>query len=309
MARRSFPTTLIRRSPEEFAKVGGLQICWDSFGNIEDPAIFLIMGMGSQMIGWDDEFCEQLAARGFRVIRYDNRDVGRSSQLDHAGLPDVTWAMTRAWLRLPVSAPYLLDDMAGDLLGLMDALKIRRAHVVGTSMGGTIAQAFAIRYPQRVLTMTSIMATTGDPDLPRPDTSVVMAVTRPTPTRLDAYVEQYVENWKKLRVGRFPEEVARDRARAQRNFARGIYPAGSARHLVAILASGSRRRALRNVTAPTLVIHGQLDPLVPLAAGIDTAENIPGAQLLVLDEMGHSMPMPLWTDIINGIAGVAARGS
>jgi pimeloyl-ACP methyl ester carboxylesterase len=296
-----------RRTSEDFVAANGLTICWDSFGRPTDPPLILIMGMGAQMIAWDDEFCEQLAARGFRVIRFDNRDAGRSSWLGHAGVPDVMGAMTRAYFRLPVSAPYVLGDMATDLHGLMEALGIRAAHLVGASMGATIAQTFAIRWPERVLSMTSIMSTTGDPDLPKPDTAVVAAVMRPQPGTLEQYVEQYVDTWRVLRVGRFVEEEARDRQRAARNHARGLNPQGSARHLVAILASGSRRKALRTVSAPTLVIHGDLDPLVPLAAGVDTARSIPGAELMVLEGMGHALSMPLWPQMIDGIAHVAAR--
>jgi len=269
--------------------------------------MILIMGMGSQMIGWDDEFCLQLAGKGFYVIRFDNRDVGRSSRLHHLGVPDVRRAMTRAWLGLPVDAPYKLQDMTGDLFGLMDALNIQKAHIVGASMGGGIAQYAAIYRPDRVLSMTSIMSTTGDPDLPRPDSSAVAAVGRPAPSTLEDYVDYYVSNWKKLRVDRFPEEVERDRKRAIHNFERGLSPEGGGRHLMAILASGSRRNALRNVTVPTLVIHGDIDPLVPLAAGVDTAKCILEAQLLVLEGMGHSMPERLWPTMIKAIAGLASR--
>lgn len=300
-------TVRVDRTPERIVRVGGIDICWDSFGDHGDAPLVLIPGMGTQMIGWDDEFCERLAARGFCVIRFDNRDVGRSSWLDGAGTPDVTTAMMRAWWRLPVSAPYLLDDMASDVTGLMDALGIPRAHLVGASMGATIAQCLAIRCPERVLSMTSIMSTTGDPDLPKPKTSAVTAVMRPIPRTLEGYVDQYVDTWKVLRAGRFPEEETRDRARAVRNHARGLNPAGSARHLVAILASGSRRQALRTVSAPTLVIHGDVDPLVPLAAGVDTAKSISTAELLVIEGMGHAMPMPLWPQMIDGIVRVAAR--
>lgn len=303
----SSQTVRIRHTLEDFAEVNGLSICWDSFGKAKDPAVILIAGMGTQMIGWDDEFCARLAARGFRVIRFDNRDVGRSSRLDHVGLPDVNRAMTRAWLNLPVSAPYLLNDMATDVVGLMDGLGIRKAHVVGASMGGTIAQAMAIRHPERMLSMTSIMSTTGDPDLPRPVTSVVQAVMRPMPQNLEGYVEQYADTYRKLRVGRFSEEEPRDLDRAVRNHSRGLSPGGSARHMVAILASGSRRRALRSVFVPTLIIHGEIDPLVPLAAGIDTAKSIPGAELMVLENMGHSMPRRLWPRMIDGIASIATK--
>jgi pimeloyl-ACP methyl ester carboxylesterase len=298
-----------RRTPEDFVPANGLTICWDSFGDPAAPPLFLIMGMGAQMTAWDDLFCEQLAARGFRVIRFDNRDTGRSTWLHHAGTPDVMRAMTRAWWRMPVSAPYLLGDMAADLAGLMDALGIAAAHLVGASMGATIAQTFAIHHPERVLSLTSIMSTTGDPDLPKPSPSVVAAVMRPQPATLEGYVEQYVGTWRVLRVGRFADEEVRDRERAVRNFARGLNPQGSARHLVAILASGSRRRALRQVKAPTLVIHGDIDPLVPLAAGVDTARSVPGAELMVLEGMGHALAMPLWPRMIDGITRVAARAA
>ena len=272
----------VTRTPESLIEANGISLCWDSFGEPSAPALILIMGMGAQMVGWDDEFCAQLALRGFRVIRFDSRDVGKSTWFHDAGVPDVTNAMMRAWWRWPVSAPYLLDDMARDVVGLMDALGIERAHVVGASMGATVAQAMAILHPERMLSMTSIMSTTGDPDLPKARTDAVNAVMRPMPTSLDAYVERYVDTYRVLRLGRYPEEEERDRARAVRNHARGVNPAGGARHLVAILASGSRKQALRGVEVPTVVIHGDLDPLVPLAAGLQTAECIPGARMVVV---------------------------
>ncbi len=299
----------VRRTPEAIVSTNGVTICWDSFGNPEDPAVMLIMGMGSQMTGWDDAFCAQIAALGFHVIRFDNRDVGKSSWLHRAGVPNVTTAMTRAWLRLPVTAPYLLQDMAEDVIGLMDALGIARAHMVGASMGATIAQTLAILRPERMLSMTSIMSTTNDPDLPKPSTAAVSAVFRPQPSRLEAYVEQYVDTYDVLRAHRFPEEKARDRARAARNHARGLNPAGSARHLVAILASGSRRKALRAVKVPTLVIHGDIDPLVPFEAGMDTAKSIPGAELMTIEGMGHAMPLAVWPQLIEGIVHVAGRAA
>jgi pimeloyl-ACP methyl ester carboxylesterase len=297
----------IRCTPQNFISSNGVTLCWDSFGDPDHPPLILIAGMASQMIAWDDEFCEQLAARRFHVIRFDNRDVGQSTWLDSAGMPDTLRAMTRAWLRQPVEAPYRLEDMASDVTGLMDALGIRQAHVVGASMGATIAQTMAIRHPERMLSMTSIMSTTGDPDLPRANSAALAAVMRPMPLTLERYVEQYVDTWKTLRVGRFPEEEARDRTRAVRNHGRGLNPSGAARHLVAILASGTRKEALRAVSVPTAVIHGALDPLVPLAAGRQTAETIPGAELFVLKEMGHAMPLPLWPEIIERIVSATRR--
>jgi pimeloyl-ACP methyl ester carboxylesterase len=294
-------------TPEDFISANNITLCWDSFGKPADPAVILIAGMGSQMIAWDDEFCVRLAVRGFRVIRFDNRDVGKSTWLKSAGTPDMMAAMTRAWLKQPVDAPYVLADMAADVTGLMDGLGIAAAHVVGASMGATIAQTLAIRNPERMLSMTSIMSTTGDPALPSPSPGAVAAVMRPLPRSLESYVEQYVDTWRTLRAGRFPEEETRDRARAVRNHRRGLNPAGGARHLAAILASGSRRQALRTLSLPTVVIHGALDPLVPLAAGLQTAESIPGAELIVLEDMGHALSMPLWPQIIDGIVAVSAR--
>ncbi|WP_280155374.1 alpha/beta hydrolase [Piscinibacter sp. XHJ-5] len=298
-------TQEIPRTPEAFASANGLRLCYQTFGDPAHPPMVLIMGMGAQMVGWDEDFCEMLAGRGFWVIRFDNRDAGRSTNFHHAGMPDVASALTRAWMRLPVTAPYLLDDMALDVAGLMDALHIEEAHLVGASMGGGIAQALAIRRPQRVLSLTSIMSTTGDPALPSPQPSAMAAVFKPPPNDVRGYVAQYVQTWKVLRAGEFPEEEARDRARAARNHERGLNPGGAARQLVAILASGSRRQALRRVVAPTMVIHGDADPLVPLAAGEDTARHIPGADLLVLEGMGHAMPMRFWPRIVEGIVQVA----
>ena len=300
-------TAAVRRTPEAHVTANGVSICNQCFGKRSDPAVLLIMGMGAQMIGWDDEFCQEIAGRGFYVIRFDNRDTGRSTRLDHAGVPDVFAAMTQAWLRVPVRAPYLLNDMALDAVGLLDALEIGSGHVVGASMGGAIGQEMALYHPRRVRSLTSIMSTTGDPDLPHAKPWALAELFRPTPLERDAYIERYVRQWRMLRGGAFPGEEMRDRDRAARNHERGLSPAGSARQLAAILASGSRRRALRHVKTPTLVIHGDADPLVPLAAGRDTAASIPGAELMVLEGMGHALPMPLWPRIVDGIVGIAAR--
>ncbi|MBH1965579.1 MAG: alpha/beta hydrolase [Comamonadaceae bacterium] len=299
----------VAHSAEDFVEANGIQLCWDSFGDSTHPALILIMGMGAQMVGWDDEFCTQLALRGFRVIRFDNRDVGRSTWLHDAGIPDVTRAMMRAWMRWPVTAPYVLADMARDVIGLMDALGIERAHIVGASMGGTIAQVMSIQHPERMLSMTSIMSTTGDPDLPKPHPTATTAVMRPMPSKLEDYVERYVDTYRVLRLGQFPEEEERDRIRAARNHGRGVNSAGGARHLVAILASGSRKNALKEVGVPTLVIHGNLDPLVPLAAGLETAQCIPDAEMMIVEGMGHTLPKALWPQLTARIAGVAERAA
>ena len=297
----------VRRTPEAFVDANGLRICYQAFGDPSHPPLVLITGMGAQMLLWDDGFCELLAAQRFWVVRFDHRDVGKSTHLQGAGMPDVATALTLAWWRRPVPSAYLLHDMALDVTGLLDSLGIARAHVVGASMGGTIGQTLAIHHAKRVLSLTSIMATTGHPGLPQPQSSVLATVFKPTPQTLEAYIAHYITLWRMLRVDALPEEEELDRLRAVRNFERGLNPAGTARHLTAILASGSRREALRDVSVPTLVIHGDVDPLVPLAGGIDTAESIPGAKLIVLERMGHALPLRLWPRIVEEIARHASQ--
>lgn len=293
----------VERTPEVFAKANGIELCWDSFGNAADPSLLLIMGLASQMIAWDEEFCARLARRGYRVLRFDNRDVGRSTRFTEAGIPDVGAAMMAALRGESVPAvPYTLEDMADDAVGLLDTLGIDRAHVVGASMGGAIAQTMAIRNPARLRTLTSIMATTGAPDLPPPTPEAMAVLFKPVPADLAAYVESYAQTWKVLRAGSFPEDEALDAARAQRLYARGLNPAGVSRQLAAIFASGSRREALRAVQVPTLVIHGEADPLVPLACGVDTANAVPGARIETIPGMGHAFPRSVWPRVIDAIA-------
>ena len=291
-----------QRTAPAFAKANGIDLCYDTFGDSQAPPLLLIMGLAAQMIAWDDEFCAQLAARGYRVIRFDNRDIGLSTRFDAAGVPNVSAAFMAAAQGKPIEAPYLLRDMAGDAIGLMDALGIAAAHVVGASMGGAIGQTLAILHPTRVLTLTSIMATSGAPGLPPPTPAAVAMLLKPTPTDQAGYFESYVQTWNVLRAGHFPLDEARDLTRAGQNFARGLNPAGVARQLTAILASGSRKQALSAVKVPTLVIHGDVDPLVPLACGLDTHQSVPGAKLLVIKGMGHALPILMWPQIIDAIS-------
>lgn len=290
------------RTEPALAKANGIELCWDSFGDAQAPPLLLIMGLAAQMIAWDDEFCSQLAGRGYHVIRFDNRDIGLSTRFDAAGLPDVAAAFMAAMQGQSVKAPYLLRDMADDAVGLLDALGIARAHVVGASMGGAIGQTLAIHHASRLRSLTSIMATTGAPGLPPPTPQALQMLFKPTPLDQAGYFESYVQTWKVLRAGSFPLDEARDLARAGQNFARGLNPAGVARQLAAILASGSRKQALAGVTVPTLVLHGDADPLVPLACGIDTAESVPGAKLQIIAGMGHALPISMWPQIIDAIA-------
>jgi pimeloyl-ACP methyl ester carboxylesterase len=292
----------VPRTREAFARSNGIELCYDTFGDAAAPPLLLIMGLAAQMIAWDDEFCTALARRGLRVIRFDNRDIGRSTHFAHAGVPDVGAALMAVMQGKPATAPYLLSDMAADAVGLLDTLQIDRAHVVGASMGGAIAQTLAIEHPARLHTLTSIMATTGAPGLPPPTPEAVAVLLKPTPSDQAGYFESYVQTWKVLRAGSFPLDEARDLTRAGQNFARGLNPPGVARQLAAVLASGSRRDALTAVKLPTLVIHGDADPLVPVACGVDTANAVPAAKLLLIKGMGHALPISMWPQIIDAIS-------
>ena len=288
-------------------KANGIDIEYEEFGDRRGRPLLLIMGLGAQMILWREDFCKQLAQRGHRVIRFDNRDVGKSSTLDHLGLPNVMAAVTATLLRQPVSAPYLLRDMAADAAALLDVLGIKRAHVVGASMGGMIAQALAIEHPQRVLTLTSIMSTTGNPNLPPAKPAALSALLMPPPTDRQQSIERAVTVFRTIGSPGFPFDEAEIRELAARSYDRGFNPDGVARQFVAIVASGSRTDALKAVKVPALVIHGKDDPLVPVEGAYDTAAAISGAQLLVIDGMGHDLPRPAWPRVIDAISTLTAR--
>jgi pimeloyl-ACP methyl ester carboxylesterase len=290
------------------ARANGMEIEYESFGDPEDAPLLLVMGLGAQMILWHEEFCDALADRGFHVVRFDNRDVGLSTKLDHAGLPDLMGALAAAGQGQPVEAPYRLRDMADDAAGLLDALDLESAHVVGASMGGMIAQTLAIEHPGRVRTLTSIMSTTGDPSLPQAKPEAMAVLLTPAPTERAAAIEHGVRLWRTIGSPGFPFDENEVRALAARAFDRGPSPAGVARQLVAIVASGSRRDALAAVRAPTLVIHGAADPLIPVEAGRATAAAVPGAELVEIDGMGHDLPRLLWPTFIDAIAKHAAQG-
>jgi pimeloyl-ACP methyl ester carboxylesterase len=287
--------------PPQIARANGIDICYEIFGDAAAEPMLLIMGLGAQMIHWDDDFCRQLADRGFRVIRFDNRDIGKSGKLTGGKRLGAVELLKMRFLKIPVAAPYKLIDMAKDTIGLMDALGIKSAHLVGASMGGMIAQEIAISFPQRVRSLTSIMSTTGNPKVPSPTREATAVLMAPPPASKEEFLERFAHTWKVLRVGSFPEDEALDRGRAERVFARGLNPAGVGRQLRAILASGSRKERLASVMAPTLVIHGTVDPLVRPEGGKDTAASIPGAKLLMIEGMGHALPIPIWPQIIDAI--------
>jgi len=235
------------------------------------------------------------------VIRFDNRDIGKSSKMTGGKRLGPVELLKLRFLKIPIAAPYKLHDMAEDVVGLMDVLGIQSAHLVGASMGGMIAQEIAISFPQRVRSLTSIMSTTGNPKVPPPTREAAAMLMAPPPATKEEYFERFAQTWKVLRAGSFPQDEALDRARAERTFERGLNPAGVGRQLRAILASGNRKKRLGSVTAPTLVIHGTIDPLVRPEAGKDTAASIPGAKLLMIEGMGHALPIPMWPQIIDAI--------
>ncbi|MEW6642377.1 MAG: alpha/beta hydrolase [Pseudomonadota bacterium] len=296
-------------SREQFIKANGIELCCESFGAADAEPLILIMGLAAQMTHWDDEFCQQLADRGFRVIRFDNRDIGRSTKMSASPPAGIQAVLQAQFAGRPIPAPYTLSDMAEDTIGLMDAFGIRSAHVVGASMGGAIAQELAINHPDRICSLTSIMATSGDPSLPPPTPEAMAVLMAPPPKTRDDYIAAFARNWKVLRGPNFPEDEAKDRQRAERTYGRGLNPPGIARQLHAIIASGSRKPRLGSVTVPTLVIHGAIDPLVPPQAGQDVANTVPGAKLVMIPNMGHALPIPLWPQIIDAIVDHARASS
>jgi pimeloyl-ACP methyl ester carboxylesterase len=292
-------------SGEQFARVGGLRLCYETFGNDGAPSLLLVMGLGSQMLLWDDRFCEELAARGFRVIRFDNRDVGRSTILHDARVP-ARWQLA---VRHSAGAAYALEAMADDAAGLLDHLEIDAAHVVGASMGGMIAQLIAIRHPDRVLSLVSIMSTTGNRRVGRPDPRVALRMLRPAARTREAYIEDHVETYRLIGSRDFDFEEEHKRQRAGRLFGRGIHPAGSARHMAAVVTAEDRTEPLRQIRVPTAVIHGDQDPLVNVSGGRATAAGIPNAELVILPGMGHDLPRELWPQIIDIIARTTYRAA
>jgi len=284
----------------------GISITYEDKGPKDAPAILLVMGLGGQLTLWPDEFVDALVAHGFRVIRYDNRDVGLSTRFDAAGVPNLKWMFVKAALKLPVRSAYTLADMAADGMALLDHLGIQRAHIVGASMGGMISQHIAARYPERVLSLTSVMSTTGNPRLPRAQKEAMRVLAnRPMSGDTEALIAYSVNAARVIGSPDYPAAEERLQRRVRSDFERGWYPQGVARQMAAIVADGDRRAMLKSIKAPTLVIHGEADPLVPIAGGRDTAENIPGAQLLTIPGMGHDLPLALVDTLADAIAGHA----
>lgn len=294
---------------EQFATANGMQLCYDTFGRASDPPIVLVMGLASQMILWEDDLCKALAARGFWVIRFDNRDIGKSTRLDDARVPSAIELGLSGIGKIFVKPAYTLRDMARDTLALMDALGIAKAHLVGASMGGMIVQEAAIIAPERLLSLTSFMSTTGDSKLPGATPKAAVMLMRPRPTDRESYLERFVEAWSVFNGKTLPFNAANMRRLGELAFSRGTNPAGAARQLQAIIVSGNRTPSLRNVRVPTLVLHGNDDPLVPIACGYATAKAIPKAKMTVLQGMGHLLSHEKWPQIIDAIVAHAAAAA
>jgi pimeloyl-ACP methyl ester carboxylesterase len=286
-------------------QANGLELCYETLGDPADPALLLVMGLGAQLIDWPQEFCEQLAGRGFFVIRFDNRDAGLSTSRPEWGVPDVRAIVAGD----RTTVPYLLADLAADIAGLLDALDLPRVHVVGASMGGMIAQQFAIDHPERVASLCSIMSTTGERSVGRSTPEAAAVLGRPpAPDRASA-VAAAVAAARIVGSPGFPateEELIR---RAEAKYDRGYRPLGTLRQYAAIIASPERTEALREVAVPTVVVHGAADPLITLSGGQATAAAVPGADLVVLDGMGHDLPAALWPRIIAAIASNTERAA
>lgn len=287
---------------EGIARVGDIELCYETIGDPADRPLLLIMGLGMQLIHWDLRFCELLAGRGFHVIRFDNRDAGRSTSID-ARVPNIVGG----YLRGRLDAPYLLSDMAADARGLLDELGVERAHVVGTSMGGMIAQTFAIQSPERIASLTSIMSNTGARGASFPKPRVLRTLLTRAPSDRAANIDHFVKVFRAIGSPAYPMPEARMREVAGAAYDRGHNPAGTGRQLAAIVASGDRTRGLRGLDVPALVLHGRADPLVPFRGGRATAKAIPGARLVAFDGMAHDLPEQLWPAYLDAIVQNAAR--
>ena len=283
------------------AHVNGLEIEYESFGDPGATPLLLVMGLSYQMIEWDDALCEMIAGRGFRVTRFDNRDSGLSTKLEKLGPPNLVGVFTRT-----AGPPYTLDDMAGDAVGVLDAIGVNRAHIVGASMGGMIAQLIAINFPDRVLSLTSIMSTVGGPNVVQAEPAVGALLLVPPGETREERVEQSLNSRRIIFGTGMPFDEERARWKAERAVDRSFSPAGSQRQLAAIMAAPDRTAALGRLTIPTLVIHGDNDPLVPPENGRQTAAALPDARLIMIPGMGHALPDQVWPQVVDAIVTVAS---
>ncbi len=285
--------------------VNTLELEVECLGDESAPPLVLVNGLGGQLVRWGDEFCARLVAQGLRVVRYDQRDVGLSTRFDHFPIDEVRTAIGRAFRGERPEVPYRLEDMADDLAGLIAGLGLERAHVAGISLGGMVGQLAAIHHPERLRSLTSIMSTTGDRSLPPPTPEAAEVLMTQRPGDRAGYIAHEVESTRVFHGHALPFDEACIRARAAREFDRAYTPDGSARPLLASAVQEGRREALRTVRTPTLVVHGDLDPLVRLECGLDTHECIPGSKLHVVRGLGHDLCPAAWDEIAAAIGGHA----
>ena len=290
---------------ESFCRIGDVDLCYETFGDPADPTMLLIMGLGTQMLGWHEDFCTDLAGRGFHVIRYDNRDIGRSTILSGASVPTLGQIVRRD----KRAASYTLAEMAADGVGLLDHLAIERAHLVGVSMGGMIAQTIAARRPERVLSLTSIMSSTGSRWRGQPALRTYRKFLRPVAADRATYIAETAALFDIIGSPGFERDDASLHDLLGAMYDRGHDPASVSRQLAAIVASGNRTEELHRITAPTLVIHGTADRLVAPSGGRATARAIPGARLLMIKGMGHDLPRGAWPQLIDAIVENAGRAT
>ncbi len=283
------------------ANANGIEIEYETYGDREGRPLVLLRGLSTQLIHWDPDLCRGLADRGHYLVIFDNRDVGKTTWFDEAGIPDLG-----ALIAGEVTPAYGLDDMADDAVGLMDALGLEMAHLAGISMGGMIVQAAAGRHPSRIRSLTSVMSSTGGPELPPPSPEAMAALISPAPEERGAYIEHTVRTQRVIGSPGFPFDVERETEVAGRAFDRAFHPAGAARQLAAVQAHGDRRPALAKIDVPALVIHGSGDPLIPVAHGRDTAAAIPGAELCIIEGMGHDIPRGAHGQLIDTISALTA---
>ena len=282
------------------ANVNNIEIEYETIGDPTSKPLLLIAGLGSQLLAWSDELCENLADHGFFVIRFDNRDIGLSTKFEDAGMPnfvEINAAYTRG--EIP-EVPYTLEDMAGDAISVLDVLNIDKAHICGASMGGMIAQVLAYKYPSRVLSLTLIMSTTGNPDLPQPKPEIMTQFFAPVPSGREAFIEETVKRGRLIH-GTFAYDEDQSREYRAKEYDRSYYPEGVTRQLAAMAVPGNLKPKLAAIRAPTLVIHGREDPFNSIEAGKEIAAGIPGAELLILDGMGHSLPREVIPHIVNAL--------
>lgn len=295
------------------ARVGSVTLHYESLGRDDHPAIVLVMGLGMQMIVWPDELCRALVGNGFRVIRFDNRDVGLSTHLDALGAPFMPVHYLKYFLRFGVDAPYTIDDMADDTAGLIDTLALKRAHIVGASMGAMIGQTLAARHPEKIATLVSMMSTTGKRSLPSPRWAALTALMQPQAAKGDTEgaVQRMMRILRAIESRTYPADETRLRELCEQHVRRAHYPQGGARQLLAIAAAGDRSDTIRRIRAPTHVMHGDQDPLIHPEAGYDTARTIieggGDASLSIVDGMGHDLPAPLLPRIVDEIVGHVRR--